>query len=81
MIQFNFKGQSTLQEREQTEIDFLKFLGPFKQEFDDGRGIVTINFNVPPEDENRYRFVFEDGKPDILIDFIRRFKTYQEEKK
>jgi hypothetical protein len=76
MTDFVYIGNEnkTFDEIELSKSAFIDKLGPFKDEFDQYDGTVTINFNLPPDDENFYQFGFR--KQHNLSDFIRRWNDY-----
>ncbi|HEV3412094.1 MAG TPA: hypothetical protein VG101_06430 [Puia sp.] len=79
MIQFIFTGEPfpSLQQQEEAKADFIKKLGPFKEEFDEQDGIVTINYSYSQADTRRWQYnLGKSTNPMELIDFIDRWQRH-----
>lgn len=60
--------------REQSKEYFLNNLGPFREEFEEKQGEVTINFHLSPSDTNYFNYGFKDYD---VFEFNHRFNSYK----
>jgi hypothetical protein len=74
MIQFQYEGKATHEQREAAKQFFLNKLGVFRDEFDEKNGFVTVDFNSPPDDPDRFKFTV--AQQYNLSDFIMRFNEH-----
>ena len=77
-MQFHFTGNPTNEQIEKAKQDFIKLLGPFKDEFEEKGGFVTYNHNYPESHSNQYDFVL--ANPTLLNDFMVRWDKYLKDK-
>lgn len=72
-------GKSSVEDIGQFKDWFEKYLGDFRQEFDDKNGSVHIRFDLPTEHPNRYTITFPE--PNDISLFIVRFQEYDKKRK
>lgn len=73
MIDFNYLGSATSQQKEEAKESFLAGFKEFRKEFEEKATSVTIDFNEPIDS---YKFaIFEFKLITEKADFINRFQA------
>lgn len=82
MIHYNYIGdEASPEEKELAKKEFISFLGPFKKEFEEKDGFVTINLAMKENNMEKYNLTLgRQYDLDHLTDFMNRLEGWIREK-